>query len=154
MPKSATEHPPVPAKPRGCTFLRLRKLTRRVTQRYDQHLQRSGLRSTQFSLLASLAGGDGLSISDLAAQLAMDRTTLTRNLQPLIASGHVTVDAGADARSRSVHLSPAGRAAFQAALPCWREAQKEMLSLLGGDALQHLHEILDGTLILLDAREP
>lgn len=150
MSKPTAEPPPVPAKPRGCTFLRMRKLTRRITQRYDLHLQQGGLRSTQFSLLATLAGGDGLSISDLAAQLAMDRTTLTRNLQPLIAAGHVQLAAGQDARSRSVQLTPAGRGAFQAALPYWRDAQREMLALLGGDALQHLHEILDGTLNLLE----
>jgi len=149
MSKQPTAAAPSPAKPRGCTFLRLRKLTRRITQRYDLHLQPSGLRITQFSLLATLAGADGMSISDLAAQLAMDRTTLTRNLQPLIAAGHIELGAGKDARSRSVFLTPAGRNIFMATLPRWREAQQEMQRLLGSDALQHLHLILDDTLDLL-----
>lgn len=151
MTQQSHEPPHSPAKPRGCTFLRLRKLTRRITQRYDRHLQPSGLRITQFSLLATLAGADGLSISDLAAQLAMDRTTLTRNLQPLVAAGHVELGNGKNARTRSVHLTPAGREIFTATLPRWREAQKEMRELLGNDALQGLHEILDGTLNLLEA---
>lgn len=151
MTQQPAQPSPSPAKPRGCTFLRLRKLTRRITQRYDAHLQASGLRITQFSLLATLAGADGMSISDLAAQLAMDRTTLTRNLQPLVAAGHVELCAGKDARSRSVHLTPAGRQVFTTTLPCWREAQREMQQLLGSDALQHLHTILDDTLDMLPA---
>ena len=151
MSKQSTAAAPSSAKPRGCTFLRLRKLTRRITQRYDAHLQPGGLRITQFSLLATLAGGDGMSITDLAAQLAMDRTTLTRNLQPLISAGHIGLGAGKDARSRSVFLTQAGRDIFTATLPRWREAQKEMRELLGSDALQDLHEILDGTLNLLEA---
>ncbi|MCX7174454.1 MAG: MarR family winged helix-turn-helix transcriptional regulator [Proteobacteria bacterium] len=149
MPKQSTLPAPSPAKPRGCTFLRLRKLTRRITQRYEVHLQPSGLRITQFSLLATLAGADGMSISDLAAQLAMDRTTLTRNLRPLISASHVELGAGKDARSRSVHLTPAGRRVFTATMPRWREAQREMQELLGSEALQHLHVILDDTLDLL-----
>lgn len=151
MTQQPTQPSHSPAKPRGCTFLRLRKLTRRITQRYDAHLQTSGLRITQFSLLATLAGADGMSISDLAAQLAMDRTTLTRNLRPLIAAGHVALGAGKDARSRSVFLTTAGRQVFTATLPRWREAQREMQQLLGSDALEHLHTILDDTLDMLPA---
>lgn len=149
MPKPPTQAAPSPAKPRGCTFLRLRKLTRRITQRYETHLQPSGLRITQFSLLATLAGADGMSISDLAGQLAMDRTTLTRNLQPLISAGHVELGTGKDARSRSVFLTSFGRKMFSATLPLWREAQREMQALLGSEALQHLHVVLDDTLDLL-----
>lgn len=152
MSKQPTEAVPAPAKPRGCTFLRLRKLTRRITQRYDQHLHPSGLRITQFSVLATLAGAEGMSISDLASQLAMDRTTLTRNLQPLISAGHVTLGAGKDARSRSVFLTPAGRDIFATTLPRWREAQQEVQRLLGSDALQHLHVALDDALSLLASK--
>ncbi|MFA6311960.1 MAG: MarR family winged helix-turn-helix transcriptional regulator [Sterolibacterium sp.] len=151
MSKQPTQLPSIPAKPRGCTFLRLRKLTRRITQRYEAHLQPSGLRITQFSLLATLAGADGMSISDLAGQLAMDRTTLTRNLQPLISAGHVELGAGKDARSRSVFLTAAGRRTFAATLPLWREAQREMQQLLGSEALQQLHVVVDDTLDLLAA---
>lgn len=149
MSKQPTQPAPTPARPRGCTFLRLRKLTRRITQRYDAHLQPSGLRITQFSLLATLAGADGMSISDLATQLAMDRTTLTRNLRPLISVGHVKLGAGRDARSSSVQLTPAGRRVFTATLPLWREAQREMQELLGSEALKHLHVVLDDTLDML-----
>jgi len=154
MSKQSAEAAHSPAKPRGCTFLRLRKLTRRITQRYDLHLQPSGLRITQFSLLATLAGADGMSISDLAWQLAMDRTTLTRNLQPLIAAGHIALGAGKDGRSRSVFLTPAGRRTFESTLPQWRAAQREIQVLLGPDALQHLHLILDDTLSILASARP
>ncbi|MBF2006109.1 MAG: MarR family transcriptional regulator [Chlorogloeopsis fritschii C42_A2020_084] len=86
-----------------CTCDRLRKLTRRVTQIYDWHLQPSGLRITQFSLLATLGAAKSVSVTELAEALGMDRTTLIRNLRPLERSGYLTVDAGSDRRSQKLN---------------------------------------------------
>lgn len=69
----------------GCTCARLRRLTRRMTALYDRELAPTGLRLTQYSLLATLrreGGAVGIAVSDLAAAMDMDRTTLTRNLRP------------------------------------------------------------------------
>lgn len=88
--------PPAPVT--GCTCFRLRKLTRRLTQHYDAYLAPTGLRLTQYSLLANLARGGPATMSALADLLEMDRTTLTRNLKPLVQSGFVAVGAGSDGR--------------------------------------------------------
>ena len=144
-------HTAASAKPRGCTFLRLRKVARRMTQRYDAHLQPSGLRITQFSLLAALAGDGAFTVSNLASRMAMDRTTLTRNLKPLADRGLLRLGTCADARCRSVALTDAGRTAFAVAVPFWRQAQKEILALVGAADLEHLHRLLDHTLALLES---
>lgn len=150
-PPAHSTDPVSPPKPRGCTFLRLRKAARRMTQRYDAHLQPSGLRITQFSLLAALAGDEAFTVSSLAARMAMDRTTLTRNLKPLADRGLLRLGACDDARCRSVALTDAGSVAFAAALPLWRQAQKEILALVGAPDLERLHQLLDRTLTLLEA---
>lgn len=121
-----------------------------MTQRYDAHLQPGGLRITQFSLLAALAGDEAFTVSSLAARMAMDRTTLTRNLKPLADRGLLQLGACQDARCRSVALTDAGRIAFAATLPLWRQAQKEMLALVGAADLERLHQLLDRTLVLLE----
>ncbi len=60
----------------------------------------------------------------LAAEAALDRSTMGRNLDPLERRGLVrlTVNA-ADQRERVAALTEAGRAALAAALPLWRAAQ-------------------------------
>ena len=71
----------------GCTCFKLRRLTRRVTAVYDRALAAAGIRVTQYSVLGHVRRLKGASISELADALDMDRTTLTRNLKPLLDSG-------------------------------------------------------------------
>ena len=131
---------------RGCTCFRLRRLTRRVTQHYDSHLARAGLRVTQFSLLGMLLRADSLTLSELAARMEMDRTTLTRNLGPLQNAGWVAVMPGKNGRSRAVQLTDAGRAAWNGAKPHWRQAQDELNAALGAETVTELHGLLDDSL--------
>lgn len=131
---------------RGCTCFRLRRLTRRVTQHYDTHLAHAGLRVTQYSLLGMLLRADSLTLSELAARMEMDRTTLTRNLGPLQNAGWVEVVRGKDARSRAVQLTDAGRAAWDKAKPHWRQAQDQLNTALGEETVAELHGLLDATL--------
>jgi len=131
---------------RGCTCFRLRRLSRRVTQHYDSYLARAGLRVTQFSLLGMLLRADSLTLSELAARMEMDRTTLTRNLGPLQSAGWVQVTPGKDARSRSVRLTDSGRAAWDRAKPYWRQAQDQLNTALGITVMAELHGVLDASL--------
>lgn len=131
---------------RGCTCFRLRRLTRRVTQHYDSHLARAGLRVTQYSLLGMLLRADSLTMSELAARMEMDRTTLTRNLGPLQSAGWVEVTRARDARSRAVRLTAAGKAVWDSARLYWRQAQDELNSALGTQAVTDLHGLLDESL--------
>lgn len=135
---------------RGCTWLRLRKLTRRLTQQYDQFLRPSGLRITQFSLLAGLVQGGSETVTALAERMAMDRTTLTRNLKPLAQAGLVQVSSCEDGRCRRVVLTAAGKTAFDAAYPMWRAAQKRVRAQLGEASLAQLHQMLEGSLACLE----
>ncbi len=117
--------------PTNCTCFGLRKAARAVTQMYDQALKPSGLRATQLTLLivAERAGPRG--VGELAELLVMDRTTLTRNLKPLLDRGLLKSVEGADRRRRPVAITAKGRAAVAQALPYWREAQLRMAGSLG-----------------------
>jgi DNA-binding MarR family transcriptional regulator len=70
-------------------------------------------------------------LTHLAEFLALDRTTLARNLKPLESQGMVVVEAGEDKRVRLIRLTEYGRQLLQLALPCWRKAQDELLARLG-----------------------
>jgi DNA-binding MarR family transcriptional regulator len=126
----------------GCTCNALRRLTRTVTRLYDAHLARAGLKTTQYSLLRTVAA-EPLPVAALAARLAVERTTLTRNLRPLIDAGWVGLEPGADQRQRIVTITAAGQVAIRTAKQAWRAAQTELERELGIDEVQALHQRLD-----------
>lgn len=146
-----TRPPPRPAS--GCTCFKLRSLARRVTQLYDHALAPSGLKVTQYSLLASARRREASgppTVTELAQRLFTDRTTLTRNLRPLVAAGFIRLGSGLDDRSKAVIVTPKGEAAFQAARPLWKAAQAEMHERAGDPDLAALHALVDTLLPRLD----
>ena len=127
-----------------CTCFHVRRLARRVTQFYDRALASCGLRVTQYSLLSQLTAHGPLPMSVIADLLDMDRTTLTRNLKPLIDAKLVTLArSAADARVRTVVLTAAGRARRAAAHRLWRRAQDTVDGALGDAHVDALHRRLD-----------
>lgn len=130
-------------KPRGCTNLKLRQLMRRVAQLYDAEVGKSGLRTTQYSLLSHVAQLGPVRPVDLARSMKVDASTLTRNLRPLMAAGWLRLDAGPDARSRLVHITDAGREKRQEAQRRWRVAQESLNQRLGVERVLALHALLD-----------
>ena len=126
----------------GCTCSALRKLTRTVTRLYDYHMQQAGLKTTQYSLLRHVAH-QALPVAELAVQMRAERTTLTRNLKPLIDAGWVALLPGKDARQRIVTITEAGRATIRVAKEAWRVAQTELEQTLGMDMVRALHLEVD-----------
>jgi DNA-binding MarR family transcriptional regulator len=115
----------------SCACFNLRKVTRAVTQLYDEMLRPAGLRVTQFSLLVAVRLAGPVGVTRLAELTVMDRTTLTRNLELLQRQGLIEVTAGADRRSRIVTLTAQGNAAIAQALPFWKKAQSHVVNSLG-----------------------
>lgn len=132
-----------------CTCFRVRKLTRLMSRRYDQRLAAAGLNLNQYSILRRL-GDRARAIGELAAELGMDRSTLSRDLKPLLANRWVQPVAGEDARQRPVRTTATGRRALARARPLWREAQDEIDALLGARGTQQLHAQLDRALARLE----
>ena len=132
-------------KPLGCTCFKLRKLTRTMSRLYDQHLAAVGLKTTQYSVLTN-AARQPLPVAELAERLGTERTTLTRNLKPLLDAGWVTLEAGADSRQRIVTITHAGRAKVKQAYVAWRAAQDALEDRLGTATVRALHVQLDATL--------
>ena len=131
--------------PSRCTCFSLRRLTRTVTRLYDLHLSAAGIKTTQYSLLRAVAHSP-VPIAALADRLATERTTLTRNLRPLIDAGLVAIRPGTDARQKIATITPAGRAAIRRAGIAWQDAQAELEATLGADTVRVLHGQLDTAL--------
>ena len=130
-------------KPQGCTNLKLRQLMRRVAQVYDAEVGKSGLRGTQYSLLSYVVKLGPLRPVDLAREMKVDASTLTRNLRPLLDAGLLAMTAGPDARSRLVAATEVGREKRQEAQRRWRVAQESLNQRLGRRRVVALHALLD-----------
>lgn len=133
-------------KPQGCTYLKLRQLTRSVARLYDEELGRSGLKGTQYSLLSHAVKLGPVRAVDLAAQMSLSTSTLSRNLQPLVAAGWLVIGPGADARSRLIEATEAGRAKRAEAQRRWKVAQERVNQLLGNAGVHRLHAALDAAM--------
>ena len=131
----------------ACVCNTLRMVTRVVTQLYDDALRPSGLRVTQFSTLAVLAGTGGANLKQLEDMLAIDQTTLTRSLNLLERDGLIERAAHSDGRIKTMRLTSKGRRALGVARPLWVQAQRNVLRELGTtawlDAQRRLTHLLD-----------
>ena len=137
-------------RPQGCTNLKLRQLMRRVAQRYDAEVGQVGLKGTQYSLLSHVIKLGPIRPVDLAASMNVDASTLSRNLKPLVAAGWLTLEAGADGRSRLVQATDAGREKRIEAQRRWRIAQEAINATLGPQRVVALHALIDEAMQALD----
>ncbi|MBL4693642.1 MAG: winged helix-turn-helix transcriptional regulator [Magnetovibrio sp.] len=115
----------------NCACFNVRKTARSITQYYASFLANSPLKETQFSILSVLTQTEPLPIGKLAEILLMERTTLTRNLKPLILRDFISISPGKDKRSRLVSLTNTGSKAFAETLPQWQKAQKNLIAKFG-----------------------
>jgi DNA-binding MarR family transcriptional regulator len=114
-----------------CACFNLRKAARAVTQAYDDAIAPSGLRTTQLSVLVGVSLAGGAPLSRLASHLGMDRTTLTRNLQPLERRKLIRGERGEDQRERRFRVTDAGQAVLDRAVPLWQAAQARLVGRFG-----------------------
>jgi DNA-binding MarR family transcriptional regulator len=133
----------------GCTHAKVRQLARRLAQHYDAEVMTSGLKTTQYSLLSHVVAFGPIRSVDLAARMAMTASTLSRNVQPLIAAGWVVPVPGADGRSRLLQATAAGLAKRKEARHLWKVAQRKLGARLGIERVAALHALLDDSLAIL-----
>ena len=126
-----------------CTCFRVKRLSRAITQLYDEAVRPVGLRVTQFSLLSALRNEGPMTVAALAAGLGADTTSISRALSALQSRDLVALGKGQDKRSKSVSITPQGRKLLRKAEPHWLEAQRRIAEVLGPDGQRDLDCQLD-----------
>jgi DNA-binding MarR family transcriptional regulator len=115
----------------ACVCTNLRMTLRAINRLYDTVLRESGLTTTDYTILSRLASEGPMMVSQLAARLAMDRTTCTREIRPLVDAGLVQTGVGSDRRQRVLSLTRRGRAAYTRAHPLWEGVQARVREVFG-----------------------
>lgn len=135
-----------------CACNQLRRATRGVTQLYESALAPSGLKATQLPILVGLGSAGDLSVSALADALALDRTTLTRNLKVLEGRGLIrTGESDDDARVRMVSLTLDGADVLATALDRWEAMQILVEERFGRERLSALYGELEALGNMIEA---
>ena len=123
---------------RVCACFNLRRAARAVTRLFDEILEPGGLRSTQFIAILAIQAEGTPTLPRLARALGVDRSTLTRNLKPLVRSGLVDTSSGLGARTTTARLTPKGLKAVARCLPLWQEAQGRFEARVGSEQWRSL----------------
>ncbi len=113
---------------RQCVCTAARRRSRELTRAFEKAMRGAGVRGTQFTLLAMLIQTGPIPTTRLADLQGLERTTLTRNLRPLLRDGFVRVEEGEDRRVHKVAITPAGEEAARRAFPLWKKAQDAALA--------------------------
>jgi DNA-binding MarR family transcriptional regulator len=122
----------------GC----VRKLNRMVTAIYDGALAKTGLKTSQFSVLVSVANRKQARPAELTKHLQLDESTLSRNVDRMCARGWLRLVQDADRRSHLIEVTDKGQALIRKSLPAWQRAQAEVSRRLGADSVAELRSAL------------
>lgn len=122
----------MPADP--CICISTRKAANALTNLYDEALEKSGIKVTQYSLLKVIDRSSEITINELSKQTKLNRTTLTRNLAVLESDELIElISDPEDLRKSIVRLTKSGERALKKAQTSWEEVQKKAKKVLGKD---------------------
>ncbi|MGJ4944644.1 MarR family winged helix-turn-helix transcriptional regulator [Bradyrhizobium sp. HKCCYLS1011] len=125
----------------ACNCNAVRKASRQITRFYDAHLEPTGLRITQFLILAALAEVGSAAINPLAERLDVERTAMGKMVGLLERDGVIRLrPSPTDGRSRLIELTEKGRRLHAEASPLWREAQRQFEQLNGARNVTELRQ--------------
>lgn len=105
----------------ACLCMHVQRAARALARHFDEAFRPLNLTNGQFSLLMSLNRPKAVLMGSVAQSLAMDRTTLTAALKPLLRRKLIRITADAtDRRARLIALTAGGRKLLARAVPIWR----------------------------------
>ena len=122
-----------------CLAMRIRLLNRTVTNIFDDALRPLGVKVSQLNVLMVVAKRGPTSPGDVARQLNMEKSTLSRNVDRLRVRGWLKVSEGDSGRKQVLELGSAGRKLIEKSLPFWKKAQAQTEAMLGQRGARSIH---------------
>ena len=120
---------------RECLAVRVRKLNRAVTKIYEDALRPLGITTSQLNILVVVAKLGLARPADICQRLALNASTLSRNVERMIARGWLEVVADDDGRAQPLRLKMPGQRMLRQAEPAWQRAQQLVQQRIGEDAI-------------------
>lgn len=130
-------HPPTP-----CYCLKIRRANADLISFYDHSLAESGITIQQYSLLLNISKAEKGTLRELADMAELDRSTLARNIKPLLSKKLVYDAKPEGARDSKLTLTDDGKKTLQLAQTLWEKAQKNISQSLGEVGIKELDKLL------------
>ena len=128
---------------RACYCINLRRSANVVSAIYDRYLKSTGLTINQYSLLVNIQRLNLCSVSQLATQVNLERTTLVRMLKPLFEKKWIEDLSKNGERNRKIQLTMHGEKILLEAKYYWQLAQNEIEGKIGKQKVEILMDILN-----------
>jgi DNA-binding MarR family transcriptional regulator len=125
---------------RECLAVRLRILNRVVTKIYDDGLRPLGVKTSQLNILVVTAKLGLARPAEVCERLQMDTSTLSRNVERMMAKDWLEVVEDDDGRAQPFRLTAKGRRLLERAMPSWEKAQERVKKLIGVDTLASIDD--------------
>ena len=125
-----------------CHCIVLRRASKAVTEYYDRMLRPCGVTISQFALLRTLQRLGSSSVSDLALNMRLERSTLVRTLRPLLDSGLIADHAAPGTRNRDLSLTDSGTHVLKQGGRLWDRAQRHVETSLGAEKMELLDSVV------------
>ena len=126
-----------------CHCLKMRRSAENVVRFYDGVLAPSGVTARQYSLLFQIMGHEGCSVRELSQYTALDRSTLTRSLRPLMKAGLIQDGKEVGTRDSRLALTKKGRTVCEQAGCLWEQAQRAYEERVGAEQVKRLEHALE-----------
>jgi DNA-binding MarR family transcriptional regulator len=128
--------------PTSCLTHGLMRATRTVARGFEAEAASLGVTAPQFTALARLSFMGPMTVSQIAAKVDVDRTTMTRNLAVMAQKGWIAEGSAEDRRERVWELTDAGRLVLSQVMPVWQAWQARLVDRLGPEAATQLLKTL------------
>lgn len=113
-----------------CLGFRMRVLNRVVSGIYDAALRPHGVRVSQVNILVAIAYSGPVRGVDLCHTMMMDQSTMSRDLERLIARKWINTTPGVG-RANLLEITDLGRALIEKIGPDWEKAQAQVHEICG-----------------------
>lgn len=129
-----------------CYCINLRNAANAATKIYDAHLQPYGITIRQYSLLKNLGAMGCASVTGLAGNVGLDRTSVVRIIRPLLQLGLIEDKSAKGARDKLLCLTKNGEDLVCLARNAWEAAQEDIEGRIGKDNMSWFVELLEALL--------
>ena len=117
-----------------CFGHRSRRTARAVTRAFNARLRPLNIQITQYILLGAIAQDPDRSMAELADDLDLESSALSRNLRLLVERGLLDGPQGRGRNGRRLTITPAGVELLEAGVPIWTDIQADLAAALNGRA--------------------
>lgn len=137
---------------RGCYLTQSMMLSRLLQRMYGNGLEAFGVTPQQSSMLTAIVALGGAHPSDLAIELEIERSTVSRNLSILSDRGFIDIEKTPTGRTRRVYASAEGEQVVADFFPAWAGAQSKAEEAIGVERLAIFMEVANELVAM--ARQP